>query len=121
MKARTIVTALGAGLLVVACGGSTPDGTAATSSDLSRLADGGLKGKACKPLDGGTSPCARGDGGDDESDQGDDEGDDGGDRGRDGAARGDGARGADDQGDDGGDRGDDSDDGGGRPDGAGRH
>jgi hypothetical protein len=115
MNARTIVTALGAGLLLVACAGSTPDSTASTSADLSRLADGGLKGKACRPLDGGTSPCARGDGGDDDSDaaEAEDDNEDGGDRGRDGATHG--------SDDDGGDLSDDSEDGGGRPDGAGRH
>jgi hypothetical protein len=115
MNARTIVTSLATGLLLIACGGSTPDPTASTAADLSRLADGGLRGKACKPLDSGPSPCARGDGGDDEGDAAEIENDneDGGGRARDGAARGSDG--------DGGDQADDSKDGGGRPDGAGRH
>ena len=109
MNTQTIVTALGAGCLLLACGGAPSDSTGIAANDLNAHArqqgagdagggggnssghgksgGQGAKGHACKPLDGGRSPCARGagddaDGGDvedvDGSDMEDDDADDNG-------------------------------------------
>jgi len=90
MKALTIVALFCSGLGVAACGGAPSDSTGSTADSLKggvSAADGGSHGQggqgqgsghACKPLDGGPSPCARGDGGeDDDSATDDDGGDDG--------------------------------------------
>ncbi len=109
MNVRTAVTSLGAGVLLIACGGSTPDSTGTVSAGLSsHAADAAThhrgRGMACKPPDGGTSPCARGDGGDEQEGDADELEID--DQGEGGADLGDDEGG--DQGDDeGGDRGDD--------------
>jgi hypothetical protein len=99
MKTLTIVALFCSGLGVAGCGSAPSDSTGSTIDALkggSSAADGGNHGSAggshgqggqgqgsghgCKPEDGGTSPCARGDGGEDDDadvDTGDD-GDDGG-------------------------------------------
>ena len=112
MNTRTIVTVLGAGCVLLACGGAPSDSTGSAANDLNAHASQhgpgdagggggnasghgnsggqaggggqGAKGHACKPVDGGRSPCARGsgddgDGGDvDNGDMDDDDADDNG-------------------------------------------
>jgi hypothetical protein len=100
MNALRTAISLGAGLLLIACGGTTPDATGTVSSTLSaHAADAaaghqGHGGIACKPGDAGPSPCARGDGGDDDGDADDNE-----DQGEAGQARGDAGHRGDDQAD----------------------
>lgn len=71
MRKQSILTYMGIGLgaLLVACGGSSKEPTASSTSNLK-----GGQHHACMPLDGGTSPCARGDGGDDENEVDDEDG-----------------------------------------------
>jgi len=75
MRKQSLLTFIGIGALVVACGGTSQEPISSSSADLKggASADGG-RGHACKPLDGGTSPCARGDGGDDENEVDDEDG-----------------------------------------------
>ena len=89
MTARTAMFWVGGGLLCVACGGAPADSTGSSADSVNgslsarATADAGHgKSKSgaheasCKPLDGGRSPCARGDGGDDGIDAVDDDGGD---------------------------------------------
>jgi hypothetical protein len=75
MRIRNVAISLGAALALIACGGA-PESTGSTSSDLGAKAHAGDAGRghACKPPDGGISPCARGDGGDDGDGEADDQG-----------------------------------------------
>jgi hypothetical protein len=97
MDARLVVTSLGTALLLIACGGAS-DTTSTAAQDLSRQHDGGKR--MCRTLDGGQSPCARGQGDDDGGDLEDDDAAEPGDQGDD-----DGGDPGDDNGDDGGGRG----------------
>jgi hypothetical protein len=136
MNARNLVAVLGAGFLIAACGGA-PDSTGTSVNDLNAHASahqadaagggggnsghggGGMQGggKSCKPPDGGPSPCAQGQGDDEDGGEADEKDAQGGngksckpvDGGRSPCAQGRGD-GGDDNGDDKGDGGDDQGD-----------
>lgn len=85
MNNLTLLTFTGIAAFVVACSGTPPEPTASSASNLGAsgaaaeaggrgAGQGSDHGRACMPLDGGRSPCARGDGGDDENEVDDEEG-----------------------------------------------
>ncbi|HLK36647.1 MAG TPA: hypothetical protein VKU41_07825 [Polyangiaceae bacterium] len=81
MVPRLIFSSLGAGLLLLGCGGGPSGTTSTTTQDLASGARGGGGHRVCAAPDGGRSPCphGRGDGGDDMDEMGDDDGGGGGD------------------------------------------